>query len=414
MTFAQTLLSPLQPVVAALLAPSSICSIYSLGLAILIAFAWLAWRRKSRGRPVLLRTMARAVFSRRVLLHRSTFADLAYCVIGLATLGAILGWALVSTSWISDGVAMLLRRGLGPAPQWRASDWLLNALRTLALFLAYELGFFVDHWLKHRILALWELHKAHHSAEVLTPLVNFRVHPLDSLILANNLALFIGVIGGVAQYGLGRKAVSFTLFDQNVLMLLYIYLTAQLQHSEIWIPFTGIWGRVFMSPAHHQLHHSADPAHFNCNLGASLAIWDWLAGSLRMPSIEPPGLAFGASGHRHDPHGVMGLVVDPALNALKALVGASAFRRTAAGSVPLRWGAQACPPPIPRFDARLLRRVRRLLPWHKLARFAGDVSVDHGVSCRLALDRRDLHRDRFRHVVNDLAALIPFMSEVEA
>jgi len=36
------------------------------------------------------------------------------------------------------------------------------------------------------------------------------------------------------------------------------------------------------------LHHSADPAHFNCNMGASLAIWDWLAGSLRMPSLEPP------------------------------------------------------------------------------------------------------------------------------
>jgi sterol desaturase/sphingolipid hydroxylase (fatty acid hydroxylase superfamily) len=330
MTFVQTLLSPLRPVVATLLAPSSICSIYSLGLAVLIALAWLARRRKSRNRPVVLRTLARAIFSRRVLLHRSTLADLAYCVIGLATLGAILGWAVVSTSWLSDSVAALLTRSLGSAPQWRAPDWTLNAVRTVALFVAYELGFFVDHTLKHRIPALWELHKAHHSAEVLTPLVNFRVHPLDSLILANNLALFIGMVGGVAQYALGRKAVSFTLFDQNVLMLLYIYLTAQLQHSEIWIPFTGLWGRIFMSPAHHQLHHSADPAHFNCNMGASLAIWDWLAGSLRMPSVEPPGLAFGVSGHRHDPHGVMGLVVDPATNALKALVGASTFRQSAA------------------------------------------------------------------------------------
>src|SRR6202020_1076726 len=312
MTFALMILSPLQPGVATLLSPSSICSIYSLSATILIAFAWFAWRRKRRDRPVILRALARAIFSRRVLLHRSTFADLAYCVIGLTTLGAILGWAVVSTSWISDGVAMLLTRGLGPAPHSRASDWLLNTVRTVALFLAYELGFFVDHWLKHRIPALWELHKAHHSAEVLTPLVNFRVHPLDSLILANNLALFIGVIGGVAQYGLGRKAVSFTLFDQHVLRLLYIYLTAQLQHREIWIPFTGFWGRMFISPARHQLHHSADPAHFNCNMGASLAIWDWLAGSLHMPSVEPPGLAFGVSGHRHDPHGAMGLVIDPA------------------------------------------------------------------------------------------------------
>jgi sterol desaturase/sphingolipid hydroxylase (fatty acid hydroxylase superfamily) len=334
MTLAQTILSPLRPVVGTLLSPSSICSLYSLGAAILLAFTWFAWRRKSRDRPIRLRTLTRAILSRRVLFHRSTFADLAYCVVGLATLGAILGWAVVSTSWISDGVAALLSRALGPAPQWRAPDFALNALRTVALFLAYELGFFFDHTLKHRIPALWELHKAHHSAEVLTPLVNFRVHPIDSLILANNLALFIGIIGGAAQYALGRKAVSFTLFDQNVLMLIYIYLTAQLQHSEIWIPFTGVWGRLFMSPAHHQLHHSADPAHFNCNMGASLAVWDWLAGSLRMPSIEPPGLAFGVTGHRHDPHGVMGLIIDPAVDALKALVTATALRRTAAGSEP--------------------------------------------------------------------------------
>src|SRR5208282_6653925 len=114
---------------------------------------------------------------------------------------------------ISDGVAAFLTRRLGPGPEPHAPAFVLNAARTLALFLAYDLGFFVDHTLKHRIPALWELHKAHHSAEVLTPLVNFRVHPLDSLILANNLSLFIGVIGGAAQYALGRKAVSFTLFD---------------------------------------------------------------------------------------------------------------------------------------------------------------------------------------------------------
>ena len=278
MRFVETLLSPLQPAAATLLQPSSICSIYSLAAALMIAFAWLAYRRRRRNRRVAPRALARAVFSRRVLLHRSTFADLAYCVMSLATLGAILGSAVVSASWISDGVAAFLTSRLGPPPQTHAPEVVLNAARTLALFLAYDLGFFVDHWLKHRIPALWELHKAHHSAEVLTPFVNFRVHPLDSLILANNLALFIGAIGGAAQYALGRKAVSFTLFDQNVLMLLYIYLTAQLQHTQIWIPFTGVWGRVFMSPAHHQLHHSADPAHFNCNLGASLAIWDWLVG----------------------------------------------------------------------------------------------------------------------------------------
>jgi hypothetical protein len=113
MTFALTLLSPLQPVVATLLSPSSICGLFPerhdphrLRVARLVA-------ETSRSTGVL-RALARAIFSRRVLLHSSTFADLAYCVMGLTTLGAILGWAVVSTSWISDGVAAVLTRSLAP------------------------------------------------------------------------------------------------------------------------------------------------------------------------------------------------------------------------------------------------------------------------------------------------------------
>jgi len=314
----EMLVNPLRPTAATFLTPSSNCSIWSLGAALLIAVAWLAYRRKQRRRRLSASLIVCAVFSRRVLLHRSTRADLAYCALSLMFLGAVIGWAVVSTSWIGDCVANFLANHLGErTPQ--APAVALDAARTLALFLAYDLGFFVDHTLKHRIPALWELHKTHHSAEVLTPLVNFRVHPLDSLILANTLSLFIGVAGGAATYVLGRRATSFLMFDDNALMVLYIYLTAQLQHTQIWIPFTGAWGRVFMSPAHHQLHHSADPAHYNCNMGASLALWDWLAGSLRLPSAQSPRLRYGASGFDHDPHGAFGLVVEPAAKFLAAL-----------------------------------------------------------------------------------------------
>jgi hypothetical protein len=46
MTLLETLLSLLKPAAATLLQPSSICSIYSLAAALMIAFAWLAYRRK--------------------------------------------------------------------------------------------------------------------------------------------------------------------------------------------------------------------------------------------------------------------------------------------------------------------------------------------------------------------------------
>ena len=319
MTHIETILSPFRPIAATFLAPSSNCSIWSLGAALALALGWLALQRKRRGRRLRLGVLCRALFLRRVLLHRSTRADLVYSVLSLMALGAILGWAVVSTRWVGDCVAAFLAGRFGErAPA--APAVALDAARTLVLFLAYDLGFFIDHTLKHRIPALWELHKTHHSAEVLTPLVNFRVHPLDSLILANTLSLFIGMAGGAATWLLGRQATSFLVLDDNVLMVLYIYLTAQLQHTQIWILFTGLWGRVFMSPAHHQLHHSADPAHFNCNMGASLALWDWLAGSLRLPPAQSPRLKYGAQGFDHDPHGPIGLVAEPAIKFLAALL----------------------------------------------------------------------------------------------
>jgi hypothetical protein len=114
-----------------------ILSTYSPGPAEIIAFpgsqsgADAATAALSPRRPC-----ARSLW-RRVLIHRSTFADLAYCVIGLATLGAIIGWAVVSTSWISDGVGAL-PVGSAWAPT-RTRPTSSSTQRILALFFAYRL-----------------------------------------------------------------------------------------------------------------------------------------------------------------------------------------------------------------------------------------------------------------------------------
>ena len=59
-----------------------------------------------------------------------------------------------------------------------------------------------------------------------------------------------------------------------------------LRHSHIWIPFQGLAGKLFQSPAHHQVHHSTDPRHFDKNLGFALAVWDWAFGTLHIPARE--------------------------------------------------------------------------------------------------------------------------------
>jgi sterol desaturase/sphingolipid hydroxylase (fatty acid hydroxylase superfamily) len=320
MTLAEKLLELPKPVENVLFSPESAMSIYSVLFALGLAFTILAIRQKRRRGRIRLRVLVQAIFLRRVLFHRSSFADIGYFVFGLLTLGVLIGWAVVSGETISKFVIDGLTAIFGAHDPVSAPIWALRLGRTILLFLAYELAFFIDHSLKHRIPALWELHKAHHSAEVLTPLTNFRVHPIDSLILANNIAIVTGLFGGLAEYVVGKPVEVFTFHGTDVLMVAYIYLTAQLQHSHIWLPFRGALGRIFMSPAHHQIHHSSDPAHFNRNMGASLAIWDWLFGTLSIPEKHSPGIKFGVAEEGRDPHNVIVLVLDPLINALSALL----------------------------------------------------------------------------------------------
>jgi sterol desaturase/sphingolipid hydroxylase (fatty acid hydroxylase superfamily) len=124
------------------------------------------------------------------------------------------------------------------------------------LFLAYELGYWLNHYLSHRIPFLWEFHKVHHSATVLTPLTNFRVHPVYMCIFLNILALFIGTANGFGNYIFGQAAHQYAVSENNIILVFFIYLYVHLQHTQLWISFTGWLGHLFMSPAHHQIHHS--------------------------------------------------------------------------------------------------------------------------------------------------------------
>jgi hypothetical protein len=88
----------------------------------------------------------------------------------------------------------------------------------------------------------------------------------------------------------------------------------------MWIAFRGVLGRIFVSPAHHQVHHSANPRHFNKNFGSCLALWDWMFGTLYVPAKKREPIAFGVPG-RTDAHTVKGELVDPLVKAGRRLFG---------------------------------------------------------------------------------------------
>jgi sterol desaturase/sphingolipid hydroxylase (fatty acid hydroxylase superfamily) len=168
---------------------------------------------------------------------------------------------------------------------------------------------------------LWELHKVHHSAEVLTPLTTFRMHPLDTFVFGNILAVTAAVANGVVAYLFGDTTYQYALSGTNIILVVFVHLYVHLQHTHVWIAFRGILGRVFLSPAHHQIHHSTNPIHFNKNLGSCLAIWDWLFGTLHVPAKEREKLAFGIQPAYPDANTITGEFLSPFGRAFTVMFG---------------------------------------------------------------------------------------------
>jgi len=226
---------------------------------------------------------------------------------------------VLSYKWISLALPAELTALFGaPAPS-RLSPLVAGASMTLVGFLGYELGYWIDHRLSHEIPALWEIHKVHHTAEVLTPLSVWRVHPLETAKFLNILAISVASSKALFGWATGIEASPFALGGNNLLLVLFVHAYVHLQHSSVWIAFPGWLGRVFMSPAQHQIHHSRDPAHFNCNLGSCLSVFDTLFGTVRVATMAPEKLRFGVEGEGAQAHAAYGLFVAPVVRAFAAL-----------------------------------------------------------------------------------------------
>jgi sterol desaturase/sphingolipid hydroxylase (fatty acid hydroxylase superfamily) len=304
-----------------LLSPGSTFSALSLAAALVIAASAITLRRRARGRRTSFRLLRRAIFPRRLILSASTRADLGFCLLNTMATGAMIGWALLSFPVVAHWTSAALVACLGPQPAPWLAPLPVVAIQTFAMFLAYEFAYWLDHYLSHEMPFLWEFHRVHHTAETLSPFTVFRVHPVDSLVFYNILVLIMAPASVMTGYLLGTADHDLKLDGTNVIVLAFIYCTVHLQHSHIWIAFTGKLGRILASPAHHQIHHSCDPEHFGRNLGGGLAVFDWLFGTLRIPLKRPERIAFGVEPSQHAPHTIAGGLVTPFVRAFRTLAG---------------------------------------------------------------------------------------------
>lgn len=299
---------------ALFLSPGSPYSIGALAIVFGIAVAaTLSVRRNKRDVP--FRVLLRALFPRRLLRSPSGRADIAWAVFNAILASMLFGWAIFSSTVVEAHLRAVMIDTFGAREPSALPLTLCMAGMTLAAYVAYEFAYWLDHYLMHKIPFLWAFHKVHHSAESLSPLTNFRVHPIDSIIFYNIFGLLVGTVEALVNFAFGRSVPLFAVAGTNVILLTTQIGLTHLQHSHVWISFTGPLGRLLLSPAHHQIHHSTNRRHFDRNFGSTLAIWDHVFGTLHMPSKRREKLRFGLDGLGYDPHTAKGGLLMPLADA---------------------------------------------------------------------------------------------------
>lgn len=294
-----------------------------------------------------LRGFLRYCFPRRIWLNRSTWVDLQVGFVNhvYAYAAANLFWRL-SGAVVAAWITTWLTATFGPSPI--GAEWGLGALLafTVLMSMAADFGYFLFHWASHRIGPLWEIHKLHHSAEVLSPLTAARVHPFERLAMGPIQAVITGLVLAPALYLYAGEVTVLTILGLNAMAVLFNMLGHVLHHSHVWVYYGPLVGRIIVSPAQHQIHHSALPQHLDRNFAEHWAFWDWIFGTLYLPK-QRETLTFGLAGVATQPHGnVVAAYLRPVLGAARASF-AIAWR-LAGRAVPRRQpGAAQAPVPEP-------------------------------------------------------------------
>ena len=281
-----------------------------------LVIAWVIFRyTKSPKRP---QSFLNFMFPREIYLHRSATADYKYAAVALLT-----QWLFVAP--LASIVSYAMYKGIrcmlpASSTRWVTHPTVRAALAVVLVVLISDLTVFVSHYLMHRVPVLWQFHKLHHSAEVLTPVTVYRVHPVEDVLRGAASALITAITGVFFTVTSGRETSFFTIYGVNGIVVLFYIFAYQLRHSHVWLSYGPVIGRVLISPAQHQIHHSVDPKHINKNHGNMFAFWDLVLGTLYVPAGKEQ-LQFGLpEPGGSDFHTVSQMYLMPFVNASRLLI----------------------------------------------------------------------------------------------
>ncbi len=161
------------------------------------------------------------------------------------------------------GIRNLVALSVADLPAWQ---------QLLIMFLLRDFIHFNVHRLLHRVPALWEIHKVHHSVREMGFAAHLRYHPLETAVYRTLEYLPLAMIG----FGI-----------QEFMIVHLVALTiGHLNHANLALPL-GPFKYLFNHAQMHIWHHVAAvpaPHRYGINFGISLSLWDYLFGTACVPA----------------------------------------------------------------------------------------------------------------------------------
>jgi sterol desaturase/sphingolipid hydroxylase (fatty acid hydroxylase superfamily) len=180
----------------------------------------------------------------------------------------------------------------------------------IVLFLAVDLGFYVEHRCSHRIRFLWASHSVHHSSEQMLVTTAYRLAwtPILSGIFLFYLPIVWVGYDPVWVYGMVSASLSYQFFV----------------HTEL-VPRVGWVEWLVNTPSAHRVHHASNPEYIDKNYGGVLLIWDHLFGSYQAERSDIP-IRYGLAHPRSAPNNPFVIAYEELWQTLKAALRAGSVR----------------------------------------------------------------------------------------
>ena len=135
-----------------------------------------------------------------------------------------------------------------------------------ALFILEDFAFYIEHRVDHYCRIFWAVHVTHHSSEEFNLTTGFRSSVFQPVY---RFIYFVPV----------------ALMGFHPLDIVFMYSITQtygiLVHTQYINKMPRWFERIFVSPAHHRVHHASNIVYLDKNMGMCLIIWDKLFGTFQ-------------------------------------------------------------------------------------------------------------------------------------